>query len=231
MFQLIIIKPLYNTLVFLAAVIPGNNIGLAIIILTVVVRIILIPLQNKTIATQKKLKKLEPEIKKIKEKTKNDKRAEAAAIMALYKENKVNPFSGFSLILVQIPVFIGLYLVLRNGLSFDPDNIYSFVSFPEKISNMFAGLNLSEKSYLLAAVLGVSQFIHTNMSISSPVRKEGDKRSFSDELNHSLHFQMKYVMPVIFAFVAASLPSAVSLYWLTSSLFSILYELFMKRMA
>ena len=149
--------------------------------------------------------------------------------MALYRENKINPFSGFSLIIVQIPVFIGLYLVLRNGLSFDPDKIYSFVTFPERVNNIFAGLNLSEKSYLLAVMLGISQFIHTKMSISSPIKKEEGKRSFSDDLNQSLHFQMKYIMPVIFAFVAASLPSAVSLYWLTSSLFSILYERFMKK--
>ena len=93
-------------MVVLTSVVPGHDLGLAVILLTLIVKFILVPISHKTIKTQKKLKELEPEITKLKEKHKDDQQGQALKIMELYKEHGVNPFSGVFLMFIQLPIIL-----------------------------------------------------------------------------------------------------------------------------
>ncbi len=230
MFHTLISEPLYNALVFLTGVLPGNSIGLSIIVLTVLVKIVLIPLQNRALSTQKELKKIEPELKKIKKDTVGNREEEARRVMALYKEHQVNPFAGFAVILVQIPIFIGLFLVFRDGLESLKYGLYSFVHAPSYVNALFLGVDLGAKSIVFAVIITIAQFIHTKLSLPSSSPNQGEERSFAEDFNRSLQFQMKYIMPIVIGVVSAGLPAAVALYWLTNTLFSIAYEQGYKRL-
>jgi len=221
-------NPLYNALVFLTSIIPWHDVGFAVIILTVVVKIILFPLSKKSITGQIKLKKLEPELKKIKE-TFKDKGEQAKRTMALYKENKINPFSGFFLILVQIPIIFALYFVFFKGLSFDENILYSFVKVPSDINFNFLGLiDMNSKSLVLAVLAGVSQFFQTKISMQA-FKPDNQDKSFKNELMKSMNLQMRYVLPVFIGFVAYQISAAVALYWVVSNLFTIGQELFVIK--
>src|SRR3989344_4206740 len=129
-------EPLYNALVFLVSIVPGGDVGIALIILTILVKLVLFPLTKKSIISQARLKQLEPEINKIK-KSESSKEAQAKKTMELYKVNKVNPFSGCLTILMHIPIIIALYYVFLKGLTFDHDAVYSFLKFPQSINMKF----------------------------------------------------------------------------------------------
>src|SRR3989338_10465837 len=197
---------LYNVIVFLTSVIPGADIGLAVIALTVIVRFVLLPLSHKQRNTQVKMKLLEGEMANIKKNYENDKKVQGEKIMALYKEHGINPFSGFLLILVQIPILLALYFVFTKGIPFDTKDLYNFVSLPGNIdANFFGLLDLSGENLWVAILVGVSQYFQTVLALppQSP-KKEGDSKNFGEELAKSMNTNMRYVMPVIIAFVTAS---------------------------
>lgn len=223
--------PLHNALIFLTSVVPGGDVGIAVIILTVAVKLILFPLSKRSIHSQAKLRELEPEMKKIKEKYKN-KEEQARKTFELYKVHKINPFSGCLLILIQLPVIIALYYVFFKGLSFAEGTLYSFVQIPETLNMNFLGLvNMQEKSLILAILAGVSQFIQARLMM--PKSKENSvgsgKGDFQENLKKSMQFQMRYILPVFIAVIAYQISSAVALYWVTSNTFQIGQEIFMKR--
>jgi len=220
--------PLYNSLVFLISIVPWHDVGFAVIILTLVVKLILFPLSKKSIISQVKMKKLEPELKKIKDNFK-DKQEQAKKTMALYKENKINPFSGFFLILLQLPIILALYFVFFKGLSFDQNTLYSFIKVPENINFNFLGLiDMQGKSLFLAVLAGVTQFFQTKISMQA-VPPAGPEKSFKNELMKSMNMQMRYVLPVFIAFVAYQISAAVALYWVVSNLFTIGQEIFVIK--
>src|SRR3989344_1901002 len=131
-FHALIYDPLYNGLVFLVGVMPSHDVGLAVIVLTIVVRVILFPLSRRAVETQLAMKKIAPDIEKLKEKYKDNREEQAKAIFALYKERGVHPFASIGLFLLQIPVLFALYWVFAFGGLPDirPDLLYSFVSSP-----------------------------------------------------------------------------------------------------
>lgn len=114
LFTELIVRPIFNLIVFIYALLPGHNFGVAIIIFTVLVRLALWPLVKKQLHHAKAMRALQPEIKKIKASTKGDKRKESQLTMELYKERQINPFSSIGLLLVQIPIFIGLYYAIKR---------------------------------------------------------------------------------------------------------------------
>jgi YidC/Oxa1 family membrane protein insertase len=224
-------NPLYNGLVFLLSVVPFADVGIAVITLTVVVKLILFPLSIKMVKTQLAVRSLEPELAKLKETHKNDKQEQARQTMALYKKRGVNPFSGFLLILIQLPIIFALYFVfLRGGLpSINQDILYSFIRVPETINMHFLGLvDMSLRSVTLAFLAGVTQYFQIRFSLP-PMKPRGEKPSLKEDLARSFHIQMRYVMPVIVFAVAYAISSAVALYWLTSNLFAIGQEVFVRR--
>lgn len=128
MFTTLIVQPIFNLLVLIYAQLPGHNFGLAIILFTIVVRILMWPLVKKQLHHAKAMRSLAPEIKKIKEATKGNKQQEQLMTMALYKERQINPFASLGLVLVQFPILIGLYSGL-NRIVHNPQEIIDF-SYP-----------------------------------------------------------------------------------------------------
>lgn len=229
MFHTIIFQPLYNTLVALTAIFPNHSLGLAIITLTIIVRLILLPLQRKALATQRKMKELEPKIAKIKQETKGDRQQESLLTMQLYKENKINPFAGIGLMIPQLIILIGLFFVLRDGATLQIKDLYSFVTPPEVLNTIFLGTNLLVRSYIFAVLIAITQYIHMHFTLTAPSAKRQENASFADDLQRSMYYQMKYIMPAVLAFISLSFPAAVSLYWLTGNVFSIGYEGFVNK--
>ncbi len=233
-FNTLLYDPLYNTLVFLISVIPGGDAGIAVILLTILVKLALFSLSYKSIKAMVKQRALEPEVRRIKERHKDNTQEQAVAVMAFYKEQGVNPFAGLLVILIQIPVILALYFVfLRGGFpEINSDLLYSFTPLPERINMVFLGiLDLSSKSILMALLAGISQFFQALfMSPIAPATpKPDEKPSFKDDLARSMHLQMKYVLPVIVGIFAYTLPAAIGLYWTTSNLFTIGQELFVRK--
>lgn len=128
MFTPIIVQPIFNLLVLIYALIPGHNFGLAIIIFTILVRLLMWPLVKKQLNHAKAMRELQPEIKKIKIASKGDRQKESAMTMALYKEREVNPFASLGIVLVQLPILIGLYIGLTKLIN-DPKQIID-LSYP-----------------------------------------------------------------------------------------------------
>lgn len=125
LFTTFIAQPIFNLLVLIYALLPRHNFGLAIIVFTVIVRLLLWPLLKKQLHQTKMMRKLQPEIKRIKQQTKGDKQKEAAMTMALYKERGVSPFGSIGIVIVQLPILIALY----SGLSRVVSNPHEIVSF------------------------------------------------------------------------------------------------------
>lgn len=232
-FSTVFYQPLYNTLVLLLSVIPGANVGVAIILLTIIVRGALLPLSHKSVVSQAKMRSLAPHLEKLKEKHKDDKQEQARKTMELYKEHGINPFSGCLLVIVQLPIIFALYFVFFKGLpNLNAEHLYSFVHLPSAVSMMFLGVILSKKSLIFALFAAVTQYYQIKLSIPAMAPAEkGAKPSFKDDFARSFNVQMRYMLPVIVFGISYSISAAVALYWTTSNLFSITHELYVKRKA
>src|SRR3989338_4616393 len=123
-------QPLLNALAFLVSIIPGGDVGIAVIILTVLVKVVLFPLSQKSIESQAAMSLLAPELEKIK-KSGASKEEQARLTFELYKKHKTNPFSGCLLVLLQIPIIFAIYFVFFKGINFESGLIYSFIHPPE----------------------------------------------------------------------------------------------------
>lgn len=227
--------PLYNGLIWFINVMPWHSVAIAVVLFTCIIKVILFPLSQKSVRTQFEMKKIEPEINEIKTKYKDDKKTQAEKTMALYKERGINPFSGVLLMIIQFPVLIALYYVfLKGGLpNIDSETIYSFTKIPDFINMNLFGISVGDKSIVFALLAAITQFFQ--MQITVPKTPKKDKQndaktpSFKDELAKSMSMQMKYVMPIIIFFIAKSFPVVVSLYLVTSSLFAIGQELYVRK--
>lgn len=232
LFNTLFYDPMYNALVFLVGVLPGESVGLAVVILTLLVKFILFPLAHKSTTTQARMRAIEPHIKKIKEKHKDDQQAQARATMELYKEHGVNPFSGCFLMLLQMPVIFALYFVFFDGMKFNQDILYSFITLPEHMNMIFLWTDLVGKSIPFAFVAAVTQYFQIKLSVPAPAKAvEGVTPSFQEEFSRSMAVQMKYIFPVLVFFIAYTISSAVALYWIVSNVFSICHELYVKKKA
>jgi len=221
-------QPLVNILALLVAIMPGGDVGLAIITLTILVKLLLFPLSQRSIVNQAKMNELAPELQKIKNSGKS-KEEQAQLTLELYNENKTNPFSGCLLLFIQIPIIFALYSVFYKGISFDPSLLYSFVGTPEKVSMLFLGLlDLGKKSILLALLAGASQYFQAHF-MPRPAATLEETGSVSESFAKSMRFQMKYFFPIVVAFIAYNISGAVALYWITSNIVSIGQQLYATR--
>jgi YidC/Oxa1 family membrane protein insertase len=220
LFNEIFYKPLFNGLVFLYHIVPGHDLGVAIIILTVIIRLILWPLTNKSIKNQKVLAKIQPQITEIKKKFKGNKEAQAKAMMQLYSENKINPLAGFLPLLIQIPIIIALWRVFLNSFTLDLNFLYSFIPAPVQIQTVFLGLiDLSHKSAILAVLAGVLQYFQTKMVTPPSVKPAG-----APDFGQMMSKQMLYLGPVLSIVIFWSLPAALPLYWIVVTLLTLLQQ-------
>ncbi|HAS80988.1 MAG: membrane protein insertase [Candidatus Nomurabacteria bacterium GW2011_GWE1_32_28] len=224
----ILYGPLLNALAFLVSIIPGGDVGVAIVILTLFVKTILFPLSQRSIESQMKMNLLAPELKKIKDSGKS-KEEQAKQTFELYKNNKTNPFSGCLLVLIQIPIIFALYYVFLKGINLESGLLYSFINPPEHINMLFFGiLDIGQKSIVLAVLAGVSQYFQARL-MPKPVISDDKNSSFQNNFAKSMSTQMKYVFPFVIAFIAYSISGAVALYWITSNIFAVGQQMYANR--
>lgn len=228
-FKTIVYIPLYNSLMLILNVIPGVDIGIAVIILTLIVKIILYPLAKNTSITQIQMKERQPELDEIKEKYK-DREEQAMKILEFYKKYKINPFSSFFTILIQIPLIYSLYYIFtHSGLPVvNHDLLYSFIKAPENIKVLFFGIvDITQKSLFFAVLAGVTSFFQ--MKITAPAVSAKPGKDFKDDLSRMMSLQMKYFMPVLVFFISWRISGVVALYWAVSNLLGIAQDLWIKR--
>lgn len=218
-------------MVFLIDSVPFADVGVAIIILTTLVKLILFPLSKKAVRTQFMMKRIEPELKALKEKFKNNKQEQAKKTMELYREKGVNPFSSILLIIIQLPIIFALYWVFfRGGLpEINSDILYSFISIPREVNMSFLGLvDMSGKSVTLALLAGITQYFQIKLSLP-PLKKRSENPNLKDDFARSFQLQMRYMMPVFVVVFSYIISAAIALYWLTSNIFAIGQELVIRR--
>ena len=227
-FNEIIYRPIFNLLVLIYNLIPGQDFGLAIVALTILIRLIFIPLSIKTLRSQKEMTKLQPRIRELQEKYKGDKQTLGRETMALYREHKVNPLGGCLPLLIQLPFLFAIYRAFSVGL--DPKSLsalYPFVQNPGTIRDVSLGfINLSQRNPILAIGAGLFQFIQSKLSVgvSSPQAKSGPK-----DTTQIMNRQMLYFFPIMVIIISWSLPTGLVIYWLVTTLFSIGEQLFINK--
>jgi YidC/Oxa1 family membrane protein insertase len=232
LYNTILYQPLFNILIYFYNIVPIKDIGFSIILITIFIRVVLYPLSKSSIQSQKKLQELKPQIDELKATHKDNKEAFGKATMELYKKEKINPASSCLPLLIQLPILIAVYQVFRTGLSNGSfDLLYSFVSHPGTINNMFLGIiNLAEPNYILAILAGIGQYIQSKMILNVKGPKDGSKNKKGD-MADAMGKQMMYMMPLFTVFIGMSLPSGLALYWLISIVLTVLqqYIIFSKK--
>jgi YidC/Oxa1 family membrane protein insertase len=221
-------QPLLNALAFLVSIIPGGDVGVAVVVLTIIVKVVLFPLSQKSIESQAEMNILTPELNKIKE-SGVSKEEQARLTFDLYKKHNTNPFSGCLLVLIQIPIIFALYYVFFKGINFQNGVLYSFIHVPTHMNMIFLGiLDISKKSLVLAVLAGVSQYLQAYY-MPKPALSSSAGNSFQDSFTKSMNTQMKYIFPFIVTFIAYSISGAIALYWITSNLFMVGQQIYVKR--
>lgn len=228
--------PIYNSLVFFIDVIPGGDVGVAIILTTILVKVVLLPLSIKAAKTQYVMRQIEPELKALKEKFKDKREEQARAMMELYRKSGINPFASIFLVLLQLPIIISLYFSVARGggvplPEINIDLLYAFIPQPQTITMVFLGIiDITTKSIPLALLAGVLQFFHAQLTIPKAEPKaEGTEPSFKDDFARSLQLQMRYVMPAIIAVVAYTTSAAIAIYFTVSSITAIAQEYIVRK--
>lgn len=225
LYNLILYQPLLNILIFFYNTIAFGDLGLSIIFLTLLIRAVLFPVFHKSARHQVVMQRLQPELKKIQEIHKDNREKQTRAMMDLYKEHNVNPFSGFLLLLVQLPILIAIYQIILKSLK--PgflSGLYSFVSAPEAIKTSFLGLiNLGERSIFIVGLAALAQYLQGRLSL--PKIEAGRKPTPPEKMGR----QMVFLGPVMTVVIFYNFPAAVGLYWLITSLFSIVQQIIVNK--
>jgi YidC/Oxa1 family membrane protein insertase len=224
-FTIIFYQPILNLLVFLYNTVSFKDLGVAIILLTVIIKLILWPLGQKSIKSQKELQDLQPKMEELKKKFADDKVALSQATMNLYKDNKINPFSSCLPLLIQFPFLIAVYRVFRDGLNNKLDLVYPFITKPEVINSLsFGFLNLNKPNIYLAVMAGLAQFWQAKMMMTkrAPIKTEGAK---DEDMAAIMNKQMLYFMPAITIFIGISLPGGLTFYWFILTVLTALQQL------
>ena len=231
LFHTVFYNPIYNALVALVALIPGSDAGIAVILVTVVIRLILLPFSLSAARTQHAMKSLEPKIKELKERYKGDKEKEALETLSLYREAKVNPFASILTVLIQIPVLLALYFVFyyEPFSTINAARLYSFTPTPDVVSLEFLGLiSVTGKSIVLAFLAGLSQYFQAHLALSGTMKPSGTK-SMQNDFQKVMGAQLKYVFPFIIAVISYTTSAAIALYFVTTNIAGVLQELHIRR--
>jgi YidC/Oxa1 family membrane protein insertase len=245
LFNQFIYQPLYNILIFTYNILPVRDFGMAIVIVTILIKLFLIPLSRKQIESQKKMQEMQPKIKALQEKHKNDKEKQSRALMELYKENKTNPFSGCLPMAIQLVFLIAIYRVLFNiskaGLIVNTNDLYSFINNPGQINKMFlgiidlassinlGGLALKDIPHIALVILAAgSQYIQTKMLMANQPAVKPEKAGQAD-FSQIMSKQMLFLGPLLTLFIGVKFPAGLALYWLASTVFMIIQQHYLTK--
>ncbi len=241
-FRAFVSKPLLNLLVFIASVAPGHSLAVAIIILTVVIKLLLfIPTQH-GLEGQKKLQALQPKIDEIRKRYPGNAQKVNEETMKLWKEHKINPFQSCLPIFIQFPILIGLFYAVRDGshLGLSTHLLYApYQNLPWTFGTWFFGMDLLMPSiYLFPPMLVALQFFQMKLTFAIAEKKKKakeivdiskpkEKKPMSQQ--DMQQKMMLYVLPFMIGFFAFKFPAAVSLYWAVSTVFAIGQQVVVNR--
>lgn len=228
MFTTLLVQPIFNLLAFIYAVAPGHDFGIAVIVLTVLVRLALWPLVAKQLHSQKALQDLAPEVSRVRKKAKGDKQLESKLLMELYKEREINPFASLLPLLIQLPLFLALFVVLRDMLKSgevakliysslrDLGPIKAIIAHPGDFKPTLFGLfDLAKPSWILALAAGAAQYFQTSQLM--PKNPDADPQAKALANSSKL-------FPILTVIIGLRLPGALALYWTFASLVAIFQQ-------
>lgn len=226
-FSVTIYQPLFNILIGIYNIIP--DLGISIILVTVLIRVLLLPLSKKSIESQKQMQEIQPEIKKIQAKYKHDKQKQGEAIMKFYKEKKVNPAAGCLPLIIQLIILIALYRVFIAVIGYDPTNtlLYSFISNPQQIATMsFGFMDMAAVGSInlpLALVTAGLQYWQGKMMMQRTVKNQPEKKDPKKEPEFAeiMQKQMLYMGPVLTLVIGLTFPAGLLVYWFMTTLFMV----------
>lgn len=238
LFRTFVTKPLFNLLILIAWYVPGHNLGISIILLTILIKLLLLVPNQHALEGQKKLQELQPRMEEIKKKYPGDATRTQEETMKLWKEMKINPLQSCLPTLLQFPILIGLFFVVKDGVLVETSRHLLYSSFhdlpPLFLGTTFLGLDLLKPSiFLMPPLLVVLQFIQMKMMMAKKKKKNEivvtptGKKSWMPELDQQTI--MTYVLPLMIGFFAFKFPTGVSLYWAASTLFGIAQQWFVMK--
>ncbi len=216
MWNKIIINPLYNTLQFFINY--TQDIGIAIVLFTILIKTILLPLNISASKTSKNIKKIQPELDKLKIKHKGNNREMGLALSKLYKDNKVKPFSGILSLFIQIPILFGLYIILVKEIG----------NIQDKIT--FFNIDVTKPNIVLAILTFITMAYLMQISAKDMVISESAS-DFQKEFTKMMALQMKYFLPGIVFVTSIFLPAGLTLYFVVSNIYAIGQFYLMKKIA
>lgn len=232
-------QPLYNALVVFYNLIPGGGLGLAIILVTIVVKAALMPLTYKSMRAQKELQEIQPKVAEIRAQYKDNQEELAKQLMAVYKQHNVNPFASCLPMIAQLIVFIALYQVLGAGIeTVDPEKLYSFVNNPGTMAHVFLGIDLARISIPLTIIAAVASFFQARQMVSRRPPKivresaEGDK-AMDEDMTATMNKVTMFMLPVMTLIIGfTTVPAGLILYMLVSTIVTfITYQFFLGKPA
>lgn len=224
-FHTLLAEPLLNILVFFYNTIAFQDLGIAIILLTLFIRLLLFPFFHKSTRQQRILQRIQPKVKDIQKQYKDDRVKQTEALMALYAEHGASPFSSLLFLILQLPILIALYQLFLRGLN--PESLgglYGFVARPEEISSTFLGLiNLNGQSILLVVLAVIVQYFQGRMML--PKRDPQTPMDTSERVARN----MMFLGPVLTLAILWKLPAAIGLYWIATSVISIIQQIIVDK--
>ena len=255
-FRAFISKPLLNGLVLIASVLPAHSLGGSIILLTLLIKFLLFFPSQHALESQKKLQSIQPKIDELKKKHAGDQKLLTEETMKLWRAEKINPLQSCLPTLIQIPVLLGLFFIIRDSghLELARHLLYSpfssldwtfhtlFLGFLDLARVPFEGITwtLSKTTFRILAlgfplpfITAALQFFQMYLAFrkvktnQSKVGETDEKKAFADRLNPQT--MMIYLLPIMIFFISGGLPAAVSLYWVASTTFAIGQQIIVNR--
>lgn len=226
MFTTIVIQPLYNFLIFLVNLLPNHDLWIALVIMTILLKVILVPLFKKQVRDQIVMTHLSPKLKVIQEKYKDKKDVLAKETMAMYGKYKVNPFVSILILIIQLPFLIGLYQIFYSDIATYKHLLYTGLVFPEYINHFFLGVNLADKNIFFAFFAALSQYV---LGVFMFKKKTKEEEANEAEIVKAMNMQMKYFLPVVIGVVSFVTPSVIALYLIVTNIFGIGQEIVIKN--
>jgi len=228
--QAIFVNPFLNLLIGLRNIMPGQDLGLAIIGVTLIVRLVLYPLSARQIRSQRAMQELQPRIDEIRAKHKDDREAQSKALMEFYKQNKVNPLSSCGPLLIQTLLIYPLFFVFRMAITGEAfgERLYPFISHPTlPLNTHFLGaVDLAATHNIPLAILtAAAQFLQSWML----VRQRKNAPSTSQDPAQAISKNLVYIFPLLTGYFAYTFPAGLALYWLASTVFAIAQQAIIMR--
>ncbi len=228
---------MYNVLVYILSLLPTHDVATAVIILTVTVKLVLLPLSKKMFLSQIAQKKIQPIISKLQEEYKDNRQMLGMKMMEVYKEHKLNPFSSIFLMLIQIPIVFALYFVFSNGglPTLKVEDLYSFTPHVINIQHVLFGIDFTKASILIGILAALFQYIQIRLSLTNIAQDpELAKKSITElkpeeMIQRQMTVMMKYFIPVVILIASLQVSAAVALYWIVSSIFMIAQEIYFRK--